>query len=185
MTTLGDISSDILRLPSSVGSLQGLKKRGEIAVASGGTTDIWRGTWNSQQVAFKAFRIYPPQDLQEAKKILWKVVPTWKRLVHENVLPFHGVDTSTPQLALVHDWAQNGDITQYLKSNPGASRYELVKVHLWSVHDAFSDRFRKLLQVARGLQHLHSLEIIHGNLKGVSEPAFPQIPSKLIDFSPG
>ena len=56
---------------------------------------------NDKPVAFKAFRIYP-QDLQEAKKILWKLVPAWKRLVHENILPFRGVDTSIFQLALVY-----------------------------------------------------------------------------------
>ena len=133
VTTLGDISSDITLLPKSTGSLQGLKKRGEIAVASGGTTDIWRGTWNNQQVALKAFRIYPPQDLQEAKKILWKVLPIWKRLVHENVLSFHGVDMSIFQLALVYDWGHNGNITQYLESNPNASRPELVSICFQSV----------------------------------------------------
>jgi len=128
VATLGDIPSNTLRLPNSTGSLQGLEKRGEIAVASGGTTDIWRGAWNNQHVAFKAFRICPPQDLQEAKKILWKLVPIWKRLHHENVLPFQGVDTSILQLALVYDWGQNGNIAQYLKSNPDASRSKLVTV---------------------------------------------------------
>ena len=140
VSTLGDISSDILLLPNSIGALQGLKRRGEIAVASGGTTDIWRGTWNSQQVALKAFRIYPPQDLQEAKKILWKLVPIWKRLVHENVLSFRGVDTSIFQLALVYDWGHHGNITQYLESNYGASRPELVSVGLYLVRGASSNR---------------------------------------------
>jgi len=129
VTTLGNISSDILQLPNSIGSLQGLEKRGDIAVASGGTTDIWRGGWNNRQVALKAFRIYPFQDLQEAKKVLWKQVPIWKRLVHENVISFHGVDTSIFQLALIYDWGQNGNITQYLELNPDASRPELVSVH--------------------------------------------------------
>jgi serine/threonine protein kinase len=185
VAALGDISSDTLRLPNSVGSLQGLKKRGEIAVASGGTTDIWRGTWNTQQVAFKAFRIYPPQDLQEAKKILWKVVPTWKRLVHENVLPFHGIDTSTFQLALVYDWGHNGNITQYLESNPSASRPELVRIRLRFARNASSNRFHKLLQIARGLQYLHSFGIVHGDLKGVRELATSQTPAKLTDVSLG
>ncbi|KAF9646166.1 kinase-like protein [Thelephora ganbajun] len=150
VVTLGDIFSDILLLPISTGLLQGLKKRGDIAVASGGTTDIWRGVWGDNPVALKAFRIYPLQDLQEAKKILWKRAPIWKRLTHENVLPFHGVDTSIFQLALIYEWGHNGNIMHYLKSHPDASRPEL------------------LLQVAKGLQYLHSLEIVHGNLKGAN-----------------
>ena len=137
VAALGDISSDILMLPSSTGSLQGLKKHGENAVASRGTTDIWRGHWNSKPVAFKAFRINAALDLLEAKKTLWKLAPTWKRLVHENVLQFHGVDTSLFQLALVYEWGQNGNIMQYLESNPDASRVKLVIGFLFTSHSLF------------------------------------------------
>ena len=168
MATLGDISSDILLLPNSTGSLQGLEKRGGIA-ASGRITDIWQGTWNGRQVALKAFRTHRPQDFHEAKKTLWKLVPVWKRLAHENVLPFHGVDTSIFQLALVYDWSHNGNIIQYLESNPDTSRPELVSIYLHSVRSAFPDICLKLLQVAKGLQYLHSLDIVHGDLKGVSD----------------
>ena len=128
VAALGEISSDTGLLPNSLGSLQGLEKRGEIAVASGGATDIWRGILNNKPVAFKAFRIYPPQDLQEAKKILWKLVPIWKRLAHENILPFRGVDMSIFQLALVYDWGHDGNIMQYLESHPNVSRPKLVTV---------------------------------------------------------
>jgi len=128
VAALGEISSDTGLLPNSIGLLRGLEKRGDIAVASGGTTDIWRGSLNDEPVAFKAFRIYPPQDLHEAKKILWKLVPVWKRLIHENVLPFRGVDMSTFQLALVYDWGHNGNIMQYLESHPNASRAKLVTI---------------------------------------------------------
>ena len=123
---LGDISSEILKLPRSIGSLRGLKKSGTIAVTSGETTDIWRGDWNNTPVAFKAFRIYPLQDLLEAKRIIWRMAPIWKRLSHENVLPFHGVDTSMFQLALVYEWGHNGNIVRYLEAHPEASRPKLV-----------------------------------------------------------
>ena len=38
-------------------------------MASGGFTDIWRGDLNGLQVAIKAFRIYPAQNLKEAKEV--------------------------------------------------------------------------------------------------------------------
>ena len=47
----------------------GLKKRGNIAVATGGFTDMWRGGLDGRRVAIKAFREYPAQNLREAKKV--------------------------------------------------------------------------------------------------------------------
>ena len=61
--------SATVRLPTSAVLSAGLEKRGNIAVASGGLTDIWRGQYNSAQVAVKAFRIYPAQNLKEAKEV--------------------------------------------------------------------------------------------------------------------
>jgi len=135
-------------LPDSVGSLQGVTKCGDIAVASGGFTDTWRGWYAGRNVALKAFRTYPIQDLREARKILWKEVVLWKRLAHENILPFHGIDRSISPLALAYDWCEKGDVMQYLESNPDTSRPEV------------------LLQIAKGLQYLHSCGVVHGDLKG-------------------
>ena len=50
----------------------------------------------------------------------------WRRLSHENVLQFYGVDKTNFQLALVYDWADSGNIIQYLNSNPQVSRTRLV-----------------------------------------------------------
>ena len=182
MAALGDISSNVLLLPESTGlELRG-HGRSEKIPLSGGIFEVQRGTWNNKQVAFKTIRFQSAQDLKKGKKILWKLLPIWKRLVHENVLSFRAADTSMSQLVLIYDWDHHGNIMQYLKYSPNASRSELVSVGLHLVHSAFSDRSLKLLQVAKGLQYLHSLEIIHGNLKGVSGPVSLQIHVELTDF---
>ena len=69
MTALGNVCSTIERLPASAVLSTGLEKRGSVAVASGGFTDIWRGEYRGAQVAIKAFRIYPAQNLKEAKEV--------------------------------------------------------------------------------------------------------------------
>jgi len=77
VTSLGDTCSAIGRLPASAVLSAGLEKRGSVAASSGGFTDIWRGEHYGAQVAIKAFRIYPAQDLKEAKEVsmrsAWKV----------------------------------------------------------------------------------------------------------------
>ena len=69
MTALGNLCSAIERLPTSAVLKAGLEKRDTIAVASGGFTDIWRGEHGGAQVAIKAFRIYPVQNLKETKEV--------------------------------------------------------------------------------------------------------------------
>lgn len=59
-----------MQLPASAILSEGLEKRGNIAVASGGLTDIWKGDLDKTRVAIKAFRRYrDSQDLREAKKV--------------------------------------------------------------------------------------------------------------------
>jgi len=69
VTALGDVCSATERLPTSAVVSTGLVKRGTFAVASGGFTDVWRGEYNGAQVAIEAFRIYPAQNLKEAKEV--------------------------------------------------------------------------------------------------------------------
>ena len=66
-------------------------------------------------------------DLERNLQILWKRVPLWRKLSHENILSFRGVNMTLFQLALVYDWGQNGNISQYVASHPGASRPALVR----------------------------------------------------------
>lgn len=69
ITALGTVCSAIQRLPTSAVLSEGLEKNGTMAVASGGLTDIWRGDLGNNRVAIKAFRIYPAQNLREAKEV--------------------------------------------------------------------------------------------------------------------
>ena len=54
----------------------GLKKHSNTAAASGGLTDVWRGEYNGMQVAIKAFRTYPAQNLKEAKEV--RIQSAWE-----------------------------------------------------------------------------------------------------------
>ncbi|KAF9644342.1 kinase-like protein, partial [Thelephora ganbajun] len=150
LRALGSICSATGQLLHLIILSDGLKRCGEIAVASGGFTDTWLGRYQTKYVALKAFRTYPLQDLKEAEKILWKEVVLWKRLSHEHVLPFYGVDKANFQLALVYDLVDSGNIIQYLDSNPQVSRTRLF------------------YEMAEGLRRLHSYGVVHGDLKGVS-----------------
>jgi len=88
----------------------------------------------------------------------------WKRLEHENVVPFLGI-TSTP-LQLISEWMPGGGLAEYIKKNPDADRFGLVGVFL-AVFLYRRLSHHQLSDVADGLGHLHSRNVIHGDLKGV------------------
>ena len=101
-------------------------------------------------------------------QVLWIHVLVWKKLSHENILPFRGVNMTIFQLALVYDWGQNGNISQYVAMHPDASRPLLVWKSLIIVANRqINDSISQLFGVAKGLEYLHSLDIPHGDLKGV------------------
>jgi hypothetical protein len=56
-----------MQLPTSAILSEGLKKRGNTAVASGGLADIWRGKYRGREVAIKAFRVY--KQSENVKKV--------------------------------------------------------------------------------------------------------------------
>ena len=144
LTSFGIFCSATKRLPASDVLSTKLAKCDKVAITSGGLMDVWCGMYQGSFVAIKAFRTYPAQSLEEAKEvciwyaprqvvpfdsalqILWRLVPKWRKLNHPNIVTFWGVDTTLFPLALVYDWEENGDITEYLESHPEASRPALV-----------------------------------------------------------
>lgn len=96
----------------------------------------------------------------------------WKRLIHVNVVPFIGV-TFAP-LQIVSEWMSGGDLTTHIKSNQQADRIALVS----PVFDPLPKKrttltSQQLVDVAEGLNYLHQRDVIHGDLKGVSDPSSP------------
>ena len=69
ITALGNVCSAIVRLPASAILSEGLDKRGDNPMPSGGLTSVWKGGLDGAQVAIKAFRVYPAQNLEEAKEV--------------------------------------------------------------------------------------------------------------------
>ena len=50
----------------------------------------------------------------------------WKRLKHQNIVPFLGITTNPFQL--ISEWMPGGVLTDYVRGNPNADRRSLVGV---------------------------------------------------------
>ncbi|OAX32260.1 kinase-like protein [Rhizopogon vinicolor AM-OR11-026] len=84
---------------------------------------------------------------------LFREIHLWLKLQDENVVPLLGVADGFGSLpALVSPWLENGALTAYLQHE-----YEML---------SYGRKFALLVDVAHGLQYLHSQDIIHGDLSG-------------------
>lgn len=160
-----------------------------------------KGEHRGRPVAIKHLRVKTKDDFGKIFKVsnctrsatLWlltystsqrlcREVIIWKRLSHPNVLPLLGVSVSkNPQyFRIVSEWMPNGNVTEYVGSNPEANRLHLVSpvtnppwLMLMSINDS------QLFEVASGITYLHDLGIVHGDLKGVRRYIFHRLVASL------
>jgi len=136
----------------------------------GGSADIWKGQWINQdsvyvkEVAVKVLK--GPQDPGKHTRLL-REIRVWSAVRHKYITPFFGVtfDFDRPCApCLVSPYYRNGNIMSYVKVQPAVDKVEL------------------LAQVALGLSYLHSLAIVHGDLKGSNILINDQGEANITDF---
>ncbi|PPR05072.1 hypothetical protein CVT24_010259 [Panaeolus cyanescens] len=152
-------------------TLKGVKRVGSKfseCYASGGFSEIWKGTLHKQVVCVKILKMYQTSNPRRIMKAVSREAVLWGHLSHVNVLPFYGVycvqEDSNDRMCLVSPWMDGGTVNEYLERNPDVDRFALVK------------------DVARGLGYLHEHDIIHGDLKGANILVSMQGRACLSDF---
>ena len=154
-------------------------------LASGGFADTWTGTYVGHLVAVKTLRVAEQDDFLKIRKVsifsgtldevltvslqqFCKEVVLWNTLSHPNVVKFAGIqgDMEKGQFITVSEWMAHGNIMEFIGKNH-VNRLELVR-DLAFPAASFTKMQRQLHGAARGLEYLHSANLTHGDLKGVS-----------------
>ncbi|KAF7356563.1 hypothetical protein MVEN_00990000 [Mycena venus] len=137
-------------LPKSL-FITGVSSLDKEATFGGTFGDIYRASYQGQDVALKRIRVFQRDSgRHKIRQRFCREALLWQRLQNPYVLPFTGIDAeSFPSfLCMVSPWMRHGTILKHLAENGNAN----VE--------------RRLFEIAQGLAYLHSQDIIHGDLRG-------------------
>ncbi|KAF8974773.1 kinase-like domain-containing protein [Flammula alnicola] len=132
-----------------------VKKIGEFPVRGTATMDIYEGLYlGREKVAIKAIRSMKFDEqskrrfTREAK--IWGQV--WKRDRGMHIVPFYGYcQLEGPFPCMVSPWQKNGDAITFVKAN-----------------DKHLDYIKFIVHIARGVEVLHSMELVHGDIRAIN-----------------
>jgi len=117
-------------------------------IGSGGFGQVFMGTWNNTQVAFK---VLSTQDgVTPSSTAIRREIETWSKLRHTHILQFLGANEFDNMPFIVMPYLKNGNARDYVRGHPDCDRLQIFQ------------------HISLGLVYLHSREIVHGDLKGVN-----------------
>ncbi|XP_036393371.1 mitogen-activated protein kinase kinase kinase 10 [Megalops cyprinoides] len=124
----------------------------EEVIGAGGFGKVYKGMWHGEEVAVKAARQDPDEDIAVTAENVRQEARLFWMLRHTNIIALRGVCLREPNLCLVMEYARGGALNRALAGRRVPPR---VLVN-WAV------------QIANGMDYLHNktiVPIIHRDLK--------------------
>ncbi|CAL8375530.1 unnamed protein product, partial [Gadus morhua 'NCC'] len=124
----------------------------EEVIGAGGFGKVYKGVWRGEEVAVKAARQDPDEDISVTAESVRQEARLFWMLRHPNIISLRGVCLKEPNLCLVMEYARGGGLNRALAGKRVPPR---VLVN-WAV------------QIATGMNYLHNqtiVPVIHRDLK--------------------
>lgn len=118
-------------------------------VAEGGFGEVYKGTYNNLIVAIKRSKTKTNSLSEDEKNIFVREMKTMARLDHPNIIKVFGLRVKADGFAIAMEWAGKGTLSG-----------ELLKQYLTS-----AQKYVYVEHIVNGLDYLHALSIVHGDLK--------------------
>ncbi|KAH7322162.1 kinase-like domain-containing protein [Rhizoctonia solani] len=131
---------------------------GNFPISYSGISDVYRGRLLAgTQIAVKALRISEGRVIIENHTHLKRAARelySWSNCKHRNVLQLLGLAIFRGRIAMIFPWTNHSTLPRYLRSAYDVDRCDLCA------------------QICDGLSYLHSVDIVHGDLKGAGRLVF-------------
>lgn len=120
-------------------------------IGSGSFGDLYRGYFAGSDVAVKILKDVH-ENQQQFQEFLQEVA-IMRKVRHKNVVQFIGACTRPPNLCIVFEFMSGGSVFDYMRRHGPLSVDQVVRVGV---------------EVARGMDYLHQMRIIHRDLKAAN-----------------
>ncbi|KAG8711849.1 hypothetical protein FRC08_015348, partial [Ceratobasidium sp. 394] len=138
-------------------------------VYTGGFGNIYEGRlirgWKKVAIKCSRFQTSHTNKALSALETVVRELYIWLQLDHANIVNLHGLARFQGCVAMVSPWMNNGNVREFIRERPSTNRYLLC------------------YYVASGLEYLHGVDVIHGDLKGVSLLLTQKISNLLNSYS--
>ena len=137
----------------------------------GGDACVYLANWHSQEVAVKLFKL----NLLDEKKysVFENEVKIQSSLHHPNVLRFLGAILEEKKVGFIMELCKHGDLEHFLKlfsREHNEQKYSIV------------EKMRMLKEIASAMKYLHSLNVIHRDLKPQNVLITDNEETRVMDF---
>lgn len=132
-------------------------------IGVGGFGKVYRAIWKGQEVAVKAARQDPDEDIMATAESVKQEAKLFSMLKHPNIIELHGVSLQEPNLCLVMEFARGGPLNRALSGVSPATGGS----H-WSRRIPPHTLVNWAVQIAHGMFYLHEeaiVSILHRDLK--------------------
>ncbi|KAH8091337.1 kinase-like domain-containing protein [Cristinia sonorae] len=158
--------------------LRGVTCSDTIACNSGSFADVFSGTYHGSRVALRTLRVNDGRSAEEREGLLkafCRETLLWSALSHDHIVPFLGVcdNIFTSSMCMVLPWMET-DMTNLLRiiraGGELSSEQSLLNIQTWLFH------------IGSGLNYLHDMGIVHGDLHGSNVLVDASGHARLTDF---